>query len=147
MTHVPYKGLAPALNDVMAGHVPMMFCDFATALPLHRAGKLRALGVTTAQRISAAPDIPALAEIGMPGFDANSWQMLVAPAATPADVVAKLNGEIRAIMSEPAIQKSLIDRGLLSLVTPPPAELHDYVKSEIVRWGHVVQQAGAAGSE
>ena len=147
MTHVPYKGLAPALNDVMAGHVQLMFCDFATALPLVRAGKLRALGVSTAKRVSAAPDIPPLAEVGMPGFDANSWQMLAAPAAIPSDVLNKLNANIHDIMSEPAIEKHMSTLGLIPIATAPPDELRSYVKSEIERWGKVVQQAGITPTE
>ena len=96
MVHVPYKGLSPALNDVVAGHVDLMFGDFGTALPLVQAGKLRALGVSTGKRVGPAPEIPALAEVGMPGFDASSWQMMIAPAAIPKPILAKLNGEFRA---------------------------------------------------
>jgi tripartite-type tricarboxylate transporter receptor subunit TctC len=146
-THVPYKGLAPALNDVVAGHVSMMFGDFATALPLVRAGKLRALGVSTAQRVGAAPDIPPLAEVGLPGFDASSWQMVVAPARLPPEILAKLNSELRAIVADPQFAEELSARGMVPLVTPPPAELAAYVKSEIVRWADVVRRAGAAGTE
>ena len=83
MTHVPYKGLAPAFNDVVAGHVPLMFGDFGTALPLIRAGQLRALGVTTAQRVAAAPDIPPLSQAGLPGYVASSWQMVAGAGGTP----------------------------------------------------------------
>jgi tripartite-type tricarboxylate transporter receptor subunit TctC len=147
MTHIPYKGLAPALTDVMAGHVDLMFCDFATALPLVRDSKLRTLGVSTAKRVSAAPDIPPLAEVGMPGFDANSWQMLVAPAAIPTDALNKLNSTIHAIMSEAAIEKHMSDLGLIPIATAPPEELRSYVKSEIARWGKVVQQAGITPTE
>jgi tripartite-type tricarboxylate transporter receptor subunit TctC len=146
-THVPYKGLAPALNDVVAGHVSMMFGDFATALPLVRAGKLRALGVSTAQRVGAAPDILPLAEVGLPGFDASSWQMVVAPARLPPDILAKLNAELRAIVADPQFAEELSARGMVPLVTPPPAELAAYVKSEIVRWADVVHRAGAAATE
>jgi tripartite-type tricarboxylate transporter receptor subunit TctC len=147
MTHVPYKGLAPALNDVMAGHVQLMFCDFATALPLARAGKLRALGVSTAKRVSAAPDIPPLAEVGMPGFDANSWQMLVAPAAIPKDALNTLNSNIHAIMSEAAVEKHMTTLGLIPIATAPPDTLRNYVHSEITRWGKVIQQAGITPTE
>jgi tripartite-type tricarboxylate transporter receptor subunit TctC len=147
MTHVPYKGLAPAFNDVVAGHVPLMFGDFGTALPLIRSGQLRALGVTTAQRVAAAPDIPPLSESGLPGYVASSWQMVVAPAGIPASILNKLNGELRAILSEPDTQKDFAERGLVPVVSPPPDELQRYVKSEIVRWGKVVEQAGAAGSQ
>jgi tripartite-type tricarboxylate transporter receptor subunit TctC len=147
MTHVPYKGLAPAFNDVVAGHVPLMFGDFGTALPLIRAGQLRALGVTTAQRIAAAPDIPPLSQAGLPGYVASSWQMVVAPAGLPKPILHKLNGELRAILAERDLQKDFTDRGLIPVVSPSPEELQGYVRSEIVRWGKVVEQAGAAGSQ
>jgi len=147
MTHVPYKGLAPAFNDVVAGHVPLMFGDFGTALPLVRSGKVRALGVTTAQRVAAAPEIPPLSEAGLPGYVASSWQMVVAPAALPAPILDKLNGELRAILGEPDIAKDFAERGLVPVVSPPPDELRRYVQSEIVRWAKVVEQAGATGSQ
>jgi tripartite-type tricarboxylate transporter receptor subunit TctC len=147
MTHVPYKGLAPAFNDVVAGHVPLMFGDFGTALPLIRAGQLRALGATTAQRIAAAPDIPPLSQAGLPGYVASSWQMVVAPAGLPKPILHKLNGELRAILAERDLQKDFTDRGLIPVVSPSPEELQGYVRSEIVRWGKVVEQAGAAGSQ
>ena len=123
MTHVPYKGLAPAFNDVVAGHVPLMFGDFGTALPLIRAGQLRALGVTTAQRVAAAPEIPPLSQAGLPGYVASSWQMVVAPAAIPKPILHKLNAELRAILAEPEIQKDFTDRGLIPVVSPSPEEL------------------------
>jgi len=147
MIHVPYKGLAPALNDIVGGHVHAMFGDFATALPLVRDGKLRALGVSTGQRVGPAPEIPPLAEVGMPGFDASSWQMMIAPAGVPQPILTRLNAELRAIMSEPAVQKGFADRGLVPLASGPPEELQRFVKSEIARWGDVVRQAGAAGSQ
>ncbi len=146
-THVPYKGLAPALNDVVAGHVSLMFGDFGTTLPLVRAGKLRALGVSTAQRVGVAPEIAPLAEVGLPGFDASSWQMVVAPAGMPRDVLAKLNTELRAIVADQRFGEELSAKGMVPLVTPSPEELRTYVKSEIVRWADVVRRAGAAGSE
>jgi tripartite-type tricarboxylate transporter receptor subunit TctC len=147
MTHVPYKGLAPALNDIVGGHVHTMFGDFATALPLVRDGKLRAIGVSTAQRVGPAPEIPPLAEVGMPGFDASSWQMMIAPAGLPPPVLTLLNSEFRAIMSEPGVRKAFADRGLVPLTSGPPDELQRFVKSEIVRWSEVVTRAGAAGSQ
>ena len=147
MTQVPYRGLAPGLNDVVAGHVSLMFGDFATSLPLIRAGKLTALGVSTASRNAAAPDIPPLAEAGLPGYDAASWMMIVAPAKTPKPIVERLNADLRAIATEPAVQQDLLARGLSPIVTAPPAELARYVQAEIVRWGKVVEQAGIAGTE
>jgi tripartite-type tricarboxylate transporter receptor subunit TctC len=147
MIHVPYKGLVPGLTDVVAGHVNMMFADFGTALPLVKDGKLRALGVSTAQRVGPAPEIPPLAEVGMPGFDASSWQMIIAPAGMPQPVLDRLNTELRAIMNEPEIRKDFADRGLVPLSSGSTEELQRFVKSEIVRWGKVVEQAGAAGSQ
>src|SRR5262245_2293173 len=147
MTHVPYKGLAPALNDIVGGHVHTMFGDFATALPLVRDGKLRAIGVSTAQRVGPAPEIPPLAAVGLPGFDAPSWQLMIAPAGIPQPVMGLLNSELRAIMSEQAVQKAFADRGLVPLVSGAPDELARFVKAEIVRWGEVVKRAGAAGSQ
>ena len=147
LTHVPYKGLAPALNDTVAGHIQVMFGDFSTTLPLVRAGRLRALGVSTAQRVAAAPEIPPLAEAGLPGFDASSWQMIVAPGGTPREIVGRLNAELRAIVSDPEVNRYLADNGIVPIISAPPDELAAYVKAEIVRWGRVVEQAGAAGSE
>jgi tripartite-type tricarboxylate transporter receptor subunit TctC len=147
MMHVPYKGLAPAFNDVVAGHLPLMFGDFGTALPLVRSGQLRALGVTTAQPVAAAPDIPPLSQAGLPGYVASSWQMVVAPAGIPAAILSRLNGELRAILGEAGIRKDFAERGIVPVVSPPPDELQRYVRSEIARWGKVVEQAGAAGSQ
>jgi tripartite-type tricarboxylate transporter receptor subunit TctC len=147
MVHVPYKGLAPALNDVVAGHVQLMFGDFATALPLVRAGKLRAIGVSTLQRIGAGPEIPTLDEVGLKGFDASSWQMMIAPGRVPKPVLDKLNAEIGAIVAEPAVHKEFVRRGLLPLKSGTPEQLRSFVKSEIVRWGAVVRKAGVAGMQ
>jgi tripartite-type tricarboxylate transporter receptor subunit TctC len=146
-THVPYKGVSPALNDVVAGHVSMTFGDFGTTLPLVRAGKLRALGGSSALRVPTAPDITPLAEAGVPGFDATSWQMVVAPAGLPKDILNKLNAELHAIVSEPRIAEEIAGKGMVPLVTTTPGELQAYVKSEIVRWAEVVKRAGVAGSE
>ncbi len=147
LVHVPYKGLAPGLNDVVAGHVQMMFGDFATALPLIKAGKLRALGVSTLRRVAAAPEIPALVEVGLKDFDASSWQMMVAPAKIPRDVLRKLNSEFRAVVKEPAVQAEFSRRGLISLDGGTPEQLQAYVKSEIVRWGEVAKRAGVFASQ
>jgi tripartite-type tricarboxylate transporter receptor subunit TctC len=145
--HVPYRGNAPGLNDVAAGHVQMMIGDFATSNELFRGGHVRALGVSTAQRVSAAPDIPTLAEAGVPGYDAAAWQMVVAPAKTPKNIVARLNAELRAILAAPEVQAEFTSSGLIPIVTPPVNELKSFVTSEIVRWGEVVTKAGAAGIE
>ena len=147
LTHVPYKGLSPALNDLVGGHVSAVFGDFSSALPLVRDGKLRALGVSTAQRVASAPDIPPLGEAGLPGFEGSSWWMVVAPAGTPKPVVDKLNGELRAIMAEPGMQAECGRRGIVPLASGPPEELPQFVRTEIARWGKVVERAGAAGKQ
>jgi tripartite-type tricarboxylate transporter receptor subunit TctC len=147
MTPIPYKGNAPGLQDVVAGHVSVMFSDLLSALPLIESGKLRALGVSTAKRSAAAPDIPTLAEAGVAGYDASAWQMIVAPAQTPAAIVDKLNAELHAIVSEPAVNREVNSRGHIAVATPPPAELKAFVRSEIARWAKVVEQAGATRTE
>jgi tripartite-type tricarboxylate transporter receptor subunit TctC len=147
MTHVPYKGNAPALNDVVGGHVSLMFVDPSSSVQLVREGKLRALGVTTAQRAPMAPEFPPLAEVGLPGYDAASWHMIVAPAATPKPVLARLNAELTAIVKDEATGRELIRRGFVPSVRGSPDALAAFVKSEIARWGDVVRRAGAAGIE
>jgi len=145
MTQVPYKGLAPALNDTVAGHVKVMFGDFSTAYPLVNAGKLRALGVSTKQRVAVAPEIAPLNEVGLPGYDVSSWQMVVAPGGTPKEIVAKLNAELRGILSDKDVVADFNRRGIIPLMSGSPEELQAFVKSEIVRWAAVVKKAGAAG--
>ena len=147
ITHIPYKGNAPALNDVVAGHVSMMFVDASASVQLARDGKLRALGVTTAKRAPMAPEFPPLAEVGLPGFDTAVWHMIVAPAATPKPILHKLNAELGAILKEPAAGQEMIRRGFIPSVGGSPEQLAGFVKSEIERWGKVVRQAGAAGIE
>ena len=147
MTPIPYKGNAPGLQDVAAGHVSVMFSDLLGALPLIESGKVRALGVSTSKRSAAAPDIPTLAEAGVPGFDASAWQMIVAPARTPAAIVDKLNAELHAIVSDEAVNRDINGRGHIAIVTPAPAELKSFVRSETARWGKVVDEAGARGTE
>jgi tripartite-type tricarboxylate transporter receptor subunit TctC len=147
LTHVPYKGSAPALVDVVAGRVPIHFSDPVASLPLIKEGKLRALGVTTIARLPAAPDIPPIAETGVPGFDAASWIMIMAPAGTPDDVTAKLHAEIRHVAQSPGFKQQVERLGMIPISSASPQELQRFVHSEIVRWGKVAEQAGIAGSE
>jgi tripartite-type tricarboxylate transporter receptor subunit TctC len=147
MTHVPYKGTAQAIVDVVAGHIPLMFSDIAPAVSLLKDGKLRALGISSATRFQTLPDIPPLAEAGVPGFDAVAWTMLVAPARTPKAIVDQLAAEVKTIIAAPDLQKLFLDTGNIPLSSPAPGQLQTYLKSEIVRWGKVVEQAGIAGSE
>jgi tripartite-type tricarboxylate transporter receptor subunit TctC len=147
MTHVPYKGTAQAIVDVVAGHIPIIFSDIAPAVALLKEGRLRALGISSGTRFETLPDVPPLAEAGVPGFDAVAWTMLVAPARTPKEIVDKLAAEVKSIVAAPDVQKLFIDTGNIPLSSPAPVELQAYLKSEIVRWGKVVQAAGIAGSE
>jgi tripartite-type tricarboxylate transporter receptor subunit TctC len=147
MTHVPYRGSLPALTDVAAGHVQLMFSDVPPALALINEGKVRALGVSTKERVAALPHLPPIAEQGVAGFDAASWQMVVAPAATPKDVVERLHGEIKAFMVQPEIKEQVFKMGLLPVDTPSVANLQIFVRTEIAQWSKVVQQAGIAGSQ
>jgi tripartite-type tricarboxylate transporter receptor subunit TctC len=147
LVHVPYKGTVPTLNDLVGGHISLMFSDVPPALPLIRAGKVRALGVTTAQRVPAAPEIPPLAEVGVPGYDASSWQMVAIQGKTPQAIVDRLHQEIRAVMDDPAVRDGLVRDGAIPQTSPSPDELKAFVKSEIVRWGKIIEKAGIAGSE
>jgi tripartite-type tricarboxylate transporter receptor subunit TctC len=147
MTHVPYRGSLPALTDVAAGHVQLMFSDVPPALALINEGKVRALGVSTKERVAPLPHLAPIAEQGVAGFDAASWQMVVAPAATPKDVVERLHGEIKAFMVQPEIKEQVFKMGLLPVDTPSVANLQIFVRTEIAQWSKVVQQAGIAGSQ
>jgi tripartite-type tricarboxylate transporter receptor subunit TctC len=147
LTHVPYKGNAPALNDVVAGHVSMMFVDPSSAVQLTRQGKLNALGVTTASRVSFAPELVPLAEAGIPRFDGASWHMFVAPGGTPKPILDRLYAEVDSIIREPDIVAEFNKRGFVPTGGGPPERLAEFVRSEIERWGKVVRAAGAAGIE
>ena len=147
LVHIPYKGSAPALNDLVGGHIQMMFCDVPPAMALIEAGKIRALGVTTKERVPAVPNIPPLAEVGIPGYDTASWHTVTTTANVPKPIVDKLYANIREIMSDPSVTEALIKDGALPQVSPSPDEMKRFVESEIVRWGKVIEQAGLAGSE
>jgi tripartite-type tricarboxylate transporter receptor subunit TctC len=146
MTHIPYKGSADAIRDVVAGHVPLLFSDPAPSVPLIRSGKVRAIGVTTLSRWSVAPDIPPLNEVGVPGFDAAGWFMVAGPAGTPAPIVEKLHAELKAIMGLADVKEKIDRTGVVPVVSPSLAELAAFVNAEKARWGKVVRQAGLAGT-
>ena len=147
MTHVPYKGSADAIKDVVAGHVPLMFSDPAPAVPLIRGGQVRAIGVTTLNRWSVAPEIPPLNESGVPGFDAAGWFMVAGPAGTPKPIVERLHAEFKSIMGSAEVQQLVNRTGVVPVVSPPLAELSKFISTEKERWGRVVQQAGLAGTQ
>jgi tripartite-type tricarboxylate transporter receptor subunit TctC len=147
MSHVPYRGSLPLLNDVVAGHIPLAFIDFGPAVGMLRAGRVRPLGISTRTRLAQFPEIPPIAEAGVPGFDAASWQMIVAPAKTPRPIVDRLHGELMSVLARPEFKSRIIDGGMLPMDNPTVEGLQDFVRSEIVRWGGVVRRAGLAGSE
>ena len=146
MSHVPYRGSGPLLNDVVGGHLPVTFVDVPPAVGVLQTGKVRAIGISTKTRLASFPDIAPVGET-VPGFDAASWQMLVAPAKTPGPIVDKLHAEVKAILATSEIKDRIINDGMLLMDNPSVEALQDFVKSEIVRWGKVVQQAGLAGTQ
>jgi tripartite-type tricarboxylate transporter receptor subunit TctC len=144
MTHVPYKGTAPALTGLLGGQIQVLFADAPPALPQVKAGKVRALGVTTAKRLAAAPDLPPVNDT-VKGFDSAPWQMLMATAGTPRPVIDKVHKEVVAFVATPEAQKKLIDMGMVPGAPTPPAELAKFLAQEVKDWGQIVRQAGAAG--
>ncbi|MEN3363178.1 MAG: hypothetical protein V7606_452, partial [Burkholderiales bacterium] len=142
MSHVPYKGRASAIPDVLGGRVTMMFDNMPSSLPLVREGKLRGLAVTSLQRSPSAPDIPTIAESGLPGFDAVSWFAVFASPGTPKPIVDKLNAEIVKIIKSPDAAKRLFELGL-DPVGSTPEELVAYQRGEIAKWTKVVKDSGA----
>jgi len=147
MTHVPYKGSIAALTDVVAGHIQLTFTDPAISPQLIAEGKVRALGVSSLTRVGVLPEVPTLAESGLPGFEAVSWHMLVVPAGTPKDIVTRLNTELKAVMALPETKKQIVDIGLIPMKPPSVEEMQKFLAAEIARWGKLVQQAGIAGTE
>ena len=142
MQHIPYKGSPPALTDVMGGQVSMTFDNITTAWTLAKAGKLKALAVTTAKRSPIAPDVPTLAESGLPGYEIGSWQGVFGPAGIPPEIVKRLNTEIVKIINAPDVQKKLVELGA-EPVANSPEEFAAFVKTEVVKWGDVVKKSGA----
>ena len=142
MQHIPYKGSPPALQDVVGGQVTMTFDNITTAWTLAKAGKLRALAVTTASRSAVAPDVPTLAESGLAGFEVSSWQGVFAPAGTPPDIVRRLNAEIVKILNTPDVKEKLVSLGL-DVGGNTPEEFLVMVKAEVVKWADVVKKSGA----
>ena len=141
MRHVPYRGGGQALNDVVAGHVPIYFADAGPAAPLIRAGKLRALGVTTATRTSNLPEVPTLHEAGVTGYEANTWQMFVGPPKMPEPIVSKLNRALADFMMTPEAQKHFTALGMQPR-TSTPKEAQEHIRVEAARWTKVIRDIG-----
>jgi tripartite-type tricarboxylate transporter receptor subunit TctC len=142
IVHVAYKGAAPALQDVIAGHVQMMFATAASVVGLIRDGKVRALAVTTPKRTAVMPDLPTVDELGIKGFDATTWHGLVAPAGTPKEIVDTLQFAVAAALKDPTTRKVLMQLGV-DIIGSTPAEFEAYIKSEIPKWTAVVKNSGA----
>lgn len=140
--HVPYKGVAAAVTGLLAGEVQVEFAQMSTARAQFQAGKLRALAVSSSARSRAMPDLPTVAEAGLPGFKADVWFGIVAPAGTPAAIVARLNGEIGQIMRAAEVQQQLLPQGI-EPAPGTPGEFAAFITAEIAKWGEVVHRTGA----
>jgi tripartite-type tricarboxylate transporter receptor subunit TctC len=143
MQHVPYKGSAPAVADLIGGQTAIMFDNMPSVMPHVKAGKLRALAVTTAKRSPALPDVPTIAESGVPGYDTSSWFGLLAPVGTPADVVAKLNAAIAKALADPDVKTKLAEQGA-EPHPEKPEQFAAFIASETAKWGKVVKESGAS---
>jgi tripartite-type tricarboxylate transporter receptor subunit TctC len=146
LTHVPYRGEAPAINDLIGGQIPLMFANLSAVIGNVRAGQLRALAVTSAQRAPAAPEVPTVAEAGLPGFEAATWFAVVAPTGTPADIVARLDAEVKRALIQPDVKQRFADLGMTA-EDSSPAALDAYIKSEIAKWTKVIKDADIRAPE
>jgi tripartite-type tricarboxylate transporter receptor subunit TctC len=141
VTHVPYKGNAPALVDLLGGQVTMMFDTVNTAMPHVKAGKLRLLATTTAQRSSMAPDVPTMIESGLPGFEVSAWYAVLAPAKTPREVIARLNAEINKALADPEMKARFAAQGV-EFVGGSPEQAEAFIRNEGARWQKIIKAAG-----
>ena len=141
MTHVPYRGATPAFNDLIPGRVDVMFNLISSSLPLVRSGQIRALGVATPQRVAVMPELPTLAEAGVPDFDMSSWIALFVPAKTPPQIVGKLHADTVSLLAEPATRRKLEDMGVV-VVGSTPAGLAAQFKADIEKWGPIIKENG-----
>lgn len=142
LTHVPYKGSAPAVSDLLGNQIAIMFDNMPSAIQHVRSGKLRPIAVTTAKRSPELPDVPTIAEAGVPGYEATSWFGLWAPAKTPADVQQKLYTALVKVLKDPAVVKKISDQGG-EVVIDTPAQFDAFIKTEAAKWGKVVKESGA----
>ncbi len=142
MVHIPYKGAAPAVVDLLGGQVSLAFVSLPAALPHIKAGKLTALGISAPQRSAVAPEVPTIAESGLAGYALENWYGALAPAGTPKDVVNKLNSEIVKILQMPEVKERLNSQGF-EIRTSTPEQFAAYIKSEIVKWAKIVKDSGA----
>ena len=142
LTHIPYKGSAPAVSDLLGNQIAVMFDNMPSAIQHVRSGKLRPIAVTTAKRSPELPDVPTIAEAGVPGYEATSWFGLWAPANTPAPALDKLYASLAKVLKDPAVVKKIADQGG-DVVIDTPAEFEAFIKAEAAKWGKVVKESGA----
>jgi tripartite-type tricarboxylate transporter receptor subunit TctC len=142
MIHVPYKGAGLALTDIIAGHVPLMAANILSSLPQVKAGRLRAYGVTSARRSPAAPDIPTIAEAGLPGYEAVTWFGVLAPAGTPRAIVTQLHTNVARAVNDPSIRKRFIDDGADPSPSASPEAFAALIRDEVRKWAKVIKDAG-----
>jgi len=142
MIHVPYKGSAPMVTDLLGGHVQVAFDNVPNVITQVKAGKLRALGITSLQRSASLPEIPTVAEAGVPGYEVGVWFGIVAPAGTPPDVLAKLNRELNKILGEADVKQKFADQGV-DPVGGTPERFAEHIRTQIEKWGRVVKESGA----
>nr|WP_236598756.1 tripartite tricarboxylate transporter substrate binding protein [Ramlibacter monticola] len=140
MNHIPYKGGAPAQQDLLAGQIPLIFATPTQSLPFLKDHKLKPLAVTSTKRLDLLPDVPTLAESGIPGYDANVWFGIIAPAGTPPAVVSFLNGEISKVIRKPEFQKRLTELGLAP-IDGSPAQFQKLIDQEKVKWADVIKKS------
>jgi len=146
MTGVAYRGAPLALTDVIAGRVALMFADAGSVMTQINAAQVRALGVSSIERVPALPDLVTIAEAGVPGFDAVGWTLICAPGATPKPIIDRLNSELAAAAETPEVHSLIIQLGALPVKNPSPIELQAFLSSEIDRWGKLIERAGVAKS-
>lgn len=147
MNGVTYRGAPQGLNDVIAGHVKLMFADSGSVVAQVAAGSVRALGVSATTHVPVMPNVPPIADAGVPGFDAVGWTILCVPSATPRPVVEKLHAEFKAVAETPELRAVMVKLGAIPVTSPSPAALQKFLASEIERWGDIIERAGVAKSQ
>lgn len=143
MTHIPYKGSAPALVDVVSGRTPVMFVNLLSGLSLVKSGKLRVLAVASGKRIQTLPDVPTVAEAGVPGYQSEAWIGIIVPTGTPAPIVKRLNAEFNRVLEIPSVRDQLLHQGGVQVVGGTPAQFSSLIDREIKYWGKLVKETGA----
>jgi tripartite-type tricarboxylate transporter receptor subunit TctC len=142
---VHYKGATPALTDVMAGHIQLMFISVGSAVPQWRADKVKLIAVGAAKRMALLPEVPTVAESGLPGYEAVSWFGLFGPPGMPEDIVGKINAEVRKIFADPEIKKNFLERQYFESIAGTPEQLAKYIKSDEPKWRKVIHDANVKG--